>query len=207
MPLGGGGGNQKDGDKGEGEGGGSTFGSKGEAKDMEGPLQIPHCCQNVPAPRMPVSKGEKSLGAIFEGFDGWAIEGGHFLVFPFLFFLFFCNSFFFFFSWILAWCLVLFVFCIFLLLLVLFFWGGHILLVSMIMELITTNKSILQIEQSNGYSLIHWWSQPTQKLYVFRGSSVPMYVLVSHVCAFLRLLVVVNYGCISVYAAYVPRIE
>ena len=75
MSLGGGGDNKKNDNPGEGEGGGSTLGSKGETKCMEGPQQIPHCHQNALPPEAPDGEGEESLGAILEGIGGWGTIG------------------------------------------------------------------------------------------------------------------------------------
>ena len=77
MPLGGGGGNAKNDNPGEGEGGGSPLGSKGEAKEVEGPLQMPSRHQVVLPQEAPGGEGLESLVGLPEGIGGRGAIGGN----------------------------------------------------------------------------------------------------------------------------------
>ena len=85
MPLGGGGGNAKEDNPGEGEGGGSQPGSKGEAKDAEGP---PSRHRVTPSQDVGDAEGREclveSLVGLPEGFAGWGTIGGYILFFFFV---------------------------------------------------------------------------------------------------------------------------
>ena len=80
MSLGGGSGNSE----GEGEGGSSTFGPRGQAKDIYGLQRFAHCHPSTDAPKIPIEQGEKFLGSIFEEAGVWAIGEGDIVSFWFL---------------------------------------------------------------------------------------------------------------------------
>lgn len=120
MSFGRGGGNKKNDNSGEGEGGGSTLGSKGETKCMEGPQQIPHRHQDALPPETPDGEGEESLGAILEGVGGGGTVRGRgvllFCCFYCLVFFFFVFSFLYFLSlecWHGVWLCLLFLYVLF----------------------------------------------------------------------------------------------